>query len=148
MQEITLENLGTILKKIRKEKGFTQKEVAEGIQVNQSLISGWENGTYSPTFLNIYKLCQFFGMTVDEILGIDKKQYVTLVVNRDMIEKLFSTFGEFEDGLAFILPSQETKLHQTWEEIKQIIRFVFYSARKNGEEKNTLTSSSPAHDSE
>jgi len=44
-------------------------------------------------------------------------------------------------------PAQETKLHQKWDEIKQIIKFVFYSARKNGKTENTPTSSSPDHDS-
>ncbi len=128
MKEITSENLGTILKKVRKEKGLTQKDVAEGIHVDQSVISSWERGTGNPTFLNVYKLCQFFDMTIDELLGIErKKKPITLIITQDVIEKLFSVTQEFEEALAFIFPTQETKLHQKWEEMKQIHDLLFYS---------------------
>ena len=102
------------------------------------MISGWERGTGNPSFLNIYKLCQFFDTTLDEFLGVEKQTHVTLIVNQDIIEKLFATIHEFEDALAFIFPTQETKLHQKWDEIKQIIKFVFYgSGCKEGEYDGT-----------
>ncbi len=80
MQEITLENLGSILKKIRKEKCPTQQEVAEGIHVEQSVIYSWERGAGNPYFITIYKLCRSFGMSLDEFLGIEKKKHYTLTI--------------------------------------------------------------------
>ena len=67
-----------------------EKDVAEGIYVDQSVISSWERGTGNPTFLNVYKLCQFFDVTMDELLGIErKKKPITLIITQDVIEKLF-----------------------------------------------------------
>ena len=81
MENITLEELGKILKQKRKEKGLTQKAVAEATQIDQSIISSWERGTRSPSFLNIHKLCQLYETTVDELLGEGKKKLITLMVN-------------------------------------------------------------------
>ncbi len=126
MEDITTQNLGNILKKVRKEKGFTQKEVAEGIHVDQSIISGWERGTYNPTFLNVYKVCQFLDMTVDELLGIAKKRRITITTTQEEIEKLSAAIGEFEEALEFVFPSQETKLHQKWSKVKRIMDLFLF----------------------
>jgi transcriptional regulator with XRE-family HTH domain len=128
MRNITLEELGELLKRIRKEKGLTQKEVAERIQVGQSIISDWEKGTRNPGFLGIYKLCQLFDMTLDELLGIEKKKYVTLIVSRDDLEKLRSALQEYEAALNFIFPDQNTTLHLKWAEHKQLIELLLLNA--------------------
>jgi len=71
-------------------------------------------------------------MTVDELLGIErKKKPITLIITQDVIEKLSSVTGEFEEALAFIFPTQETKLHQKWEEMKQIHKLLFHSIDKD-----------------
>lgn len=124
MENITLQNLGNILKQRRKEKGYTQKQVAEGIQVDQSIVSDWERGAASPVFINIYKLCQFFDMSLDELLGVEKKKYLNLIVSRDDINKLHTTLQEFEEALNFIFPNPDTKLHHKWAEIKRLFELL------------------------
>ncbi len=128
MENITLENLGKILKQRRKEQGYTQKQVAEGIQVDQSIVSDWERGTASPAFINIYKLCQFFDMTLDELFGVEKKKYLNLIVSRDDITKLHTTLQEFEEALNFIFSSQDTRLHHKWAEIKRLFELLLLNA--------------------
>lgn len=124
MENITLEDLGKILKQRRKEKEITQKDVAERLQVEQSLVSSWERGLRSPSFLNIYKLCQLFEVTLDELLGLGKPQYITLTLNRNDIEKLHSTLQKYEEALHFIFPNQDTALHQQWTEIRRLFELL------------------------
>lgn len=128
MRDITSEELGQILKKTRKQKGLTQEEVAEKIHVARGVISEWESGKRNPGLLSIYKLCQLFDMTLDELLGIEKKRYITLTVSRDNIEKLHSTIQKVEEALTFIFPNQPTKLHQEWADHKRMIELFLLNA--------------------
>ncbi|MBN1662734.1 MAG: helix-turn-helix transcriptional regulator [Deltaproteobacteria bacterium] len=124
MENITLEDLGKILKQKRKEKGLTQKDVAEATQIDQSIISSWERGTRNPSFLNIHKLCQLLDITIDELLGLEKRKLVTLTVSQENIEKLQSTIKEYEETLRFIFPSQDSALHHKWAEHKRLIELL------------------------
>ena len=127
MENISLVTLGKILKQRRKEKGFMQREVAEKIGTEQSIVSNWERGIRSPSFLDIYKLCQILDLTLDELLGI-KKQHVTFTVNRETLEKLRVTLREYEEAIDFIFPVQDTKLHHKWTELKQLFEVLLMSA--------------------
>ena len=42
--------IGTIIRKIRNEKGFTQEEAAEKLNVSRQTISNWENERSRPDF--------------------------------------------------------------------------------------------------
>jgi transcriptional regulator with XRE-family HTH domain len=47
---------GENLRRIRKEKGLTQKELAEMIMVAHSSISDWENGVSYPQVIWVYEI--------------------------------------------------------------------------------------------
>lgn len=40
--------VGENIKRIRKEKGFKQKDLAEALRVSDVMISQWENGSRNP----------------------------------------------------------------------------------------------------
>lgn len=128
MRDMSSEELGDILKKVRKQKGFTQEEVAEKIHVARGVISEWESGKRNPGLLSIYKLCQFFDITLDELLGIEK-QYITLTVSRDDIEKLHTKIENVEEAIAFIFPNQDTKLHHEWAELRRLFELLLLNAK-------------------
>ena len=44
------------LKGLRKEKGFTQKELATAINVDVSTYSGYERGLHEPSYLTLAKI--------------------------------------------------------------------------------------------
>lgn len=64
------------LKKIRTENGKTQKELAEKVGYNQTIISQWEHGTRDPSTEALIKLSEIFDVSVDEILGIKKESTI------------------------------------------------------------------------
>ena len=55
--------------KIRTEKGLTQAQLAERLNVQQSMISMIENEERNPSVDVLLKLAAALGVTVDELIG-------------------------------------------------------------------------------
>ena len=67
-----MKEFGEKLKELRIEKGLTQKQLAEQIGSVQSSIFYWETNQSEPTISALKKLCQFFNVTSDYLLGLEK----------------------------------------------------------------------------
>lgn len=57
------------LRKTRKERNLTMKEVGIAIGVGESTISQYETGKRQPDQQTLLKLADYFGVTVDYLLG-------------------------------------------------------------------------------
>ncbi|MCL2370742.1 MAG: helix-turn-helix domain-containing protein [Firmicutes bacterium] len=57
------------LKELREEKGLTQTQLATELKINQRTISGYETGVSEPDIATIKKICDFFDVTADYLLG-------------------------------------------------------------------------------
>lgn len=57
------------LKKLRNERGLTQKELAQVINVSTSAVSQYERGKASPGRENLILLAEYFGVTVAYLEG-------------------------------------------------------------------------------
>jgi len=62
------------LKKLRKNKGLTQKELADHIDVVQSKISSWETERLEPNLYRLIQLADYFGVTTDYLLGREEEK--------------------------------------------------------------------------
>lgn len=60
---------------LRKSKGITQSYLAEIIGVSFQTISKWETGIAVPDVKYIIALAKFFGVTTDQILGLQPLEY-------------------------------------------------------------------------
>ena len=63
------ESIGQIIKKLRKERDFTQEELAEQLNLSAQAISKWENGTSLPDISQVVPIANLFGVTTDLLLG-------------------------------------------------------------------------------
>lgn len=59
------------LKTLRIERGIGQVELAKSIRVSRGIISLWENGLREPGMYNLIALADYFGVSVDYLLGRD-----------------------------------------------------------------------------
>jgi len=59
------------IKELREQKGMTQKELAEKMQVSFQTISKWENGVNMPDITHIPRLKDIFGVSTDVLLGLE-----------------------------------------------------------------------------
>ena len=55
------------LEEIRKQKGITQEELADALEVSRQTIGSLESGRYNPSIILAYKIAIYFGMTIEEI---------------------------------------------------------------------------------
>ena len=61
-------DLGTKLKRLRRERNLTQEDLAECLNVTPQTISKWENDLSAPDISFLPVLAAFYGITVDALL--------------------------------------------------------------------------------
>lgn len=67
LSEKTME-FGEFLAKLRKEKGYYQKEVAAYLNVTVATISNYEKGVHAPDLDTLIKLADFYDVSTDYLL--------------------------------------------------------------------------------
>ena len=60
--------IGERIYTLRKERSISQEELANELNVSRQSVSKWETNQSMPDFDKIVMLCQFFGITTDELL--------------------------------------------------------------------------------
>ena len=60
--------LGTMIAELRKEKGLTQLELANMMNVTDKAVSKWERDISCPDISSIPRLAQILGVSVDELM--------------------------------------------------------------------------------
>lgn len=68
------------LKELREQRGISQKQLAEHLQVAQGAVGNWESGVRRPTVKRLQQLAEFFGVSVDELLDTAPKKGVPVPV--------------------------------------------------------------------
>jgi transcriptional regulator with XRE-family HTH domain len=64
------ETLGTRIARLRREKGLTQAELAERLQVSQPVVSDYENDVIRLPADVVVQIAQILGASTDELLGV------------------------------------------------------------------------------
>lgn len=62
-------SIGANVQRLRDERSMSQGELADAIGVHQTHISKIERGVKSPSLDVAQKLAQYFGVSVDEVIG-------------------------------------------------------------------------------
>ena len=60
------------LQELRKQKGFTQEELAERLFVSRTAVSKWESGRGYPNIDSLKAISKLFSVTIDELLSGDE----------------------------------------------------------------------------
>ena len=60
------------LKKIRESQNKTQQNLADFLGVSRPTYTRYENGEREPDFLTLKKLSEYFDVSIDYLLGIEK----------------------------------------------------------------------------
>ena len=56
------------LAQARRQKGLSQEEVAEALDVSRQAVSRWETGAAAPTTDNLIRLSQLYGVSLDALI--------------------------------------------------------------------------------
>lgn len=68
-----MKTFGELLKELRVEKGITQKRLAQELSITVPTLSHWECNYQEPSFKDLVRLCDYFEVSADYLLG--RKDY-------------------------------------------------------------------------
>ena len=88
------------LTKLRLARGWTKKEFSVQIGKTQQTVGKWENGTNAPTFKDLVKLVELFGVTSDYLLGLSDSpsKYAYPPFNDNKEEYVGEMFKQLDEG--------------------------------------------------
>ena len=66
--------IGEIISELRKEKGMTQNDLAEKMNVTDKAVSKWERNLSCPDVNSIPKLAEILEISVEELLNAQKRE--------------------------------------------------------------------------
>lgn len=67
------EEVMNVFKKLRTDKGITQVELAQIMNVQQTTVSKWEVGKATPDYPVLLKLSEYYGVSLEYLLGREEK---------------------------------------------------------------------------
>lgn len=73
-------SVGDKIYNLRKKKNMSQEDLASVLNVSRQTVSKWETGESNPDFDKIVPLCDFFGITTDELMKEDNYELKTEIV--------------------------------------------------------------------
>ena len=70
---------------LRKEKGMTQTELANRVNVDQTTIGRWEDGNREPTIGNVVNISNVFNIPVTDLLDKDLTRTDNLLSQKEVL---------------------------------------------------------------
>lgn len=64
------------IKNLRIAKGLNQVQLANKLGITKQCVSNWENNNIQPSVDMLIKLCSFFSVSSDYLLGLDNRKYI------------------------------------------------------------------------
>lgn len=88
--------IGAFLKRLRREKGLTQEQLAERFYVSSKTVSRWETGTNMPDVGTLIDLADFYGVDIREIIDGERKSENMDQETKDTLKKVAAYASEGE----------------------------------------------------
>ncbi|MCL2846245.1 MAG: helix-turn-helix domain-containing protein [Firmicutes bacterium] len=70
LNEMDLRVFAERIKELREEKGLTSADLARALNRRTGVISKWELSQRMPKADSLFKLAQFFGVSIDYLVGL------------------------------------------------------------------------------
>ncbi len=90
MFEIDKKKFGAFVSELRKEKGYTQKELAEKLFVSDKAVSKWETGASIPDTTLLLPLAELLGVSATELL-VGERVREDASMNTEQVEDVVKT---------------------------------------------------------
>lgn len=75
---VNMYDLGEIIKQLRKEKGYTQMQLAEKLNKSKSTISKYESNQKSPPLDTLIDISVLFHVSLNYLAGIEKEKSISI----------------------------------------------------------------------
>ena len=85
---------------LRRERGVSQRQVAADLGISQALLSHYENGAREPGLAFVCRVCEYYGVTADYLLGrSESRSRLEPETARDFLNRLRALSDEGERAL-------------------------------------------------
>ena len=81
-----IDQLGSVVRKIRLEHGLTQSQVAEALHVTPGYISNVENGRTAMSLRVLVYYAELTQTTLDSLVGLTHKEYQVTAMDNDIMD--------------------------------------------------------------
>jgi toxin-antitoxin system, antitoxin component, xre family len=119
------ENFNEILKELRVKNNISQKELARKLNISLSTYSKYEQGLNNPTSENLFKISNFFNLSVGSFLKENIEHEKERINFDNYLKKNFSNTFESKDEIkeivAYIKHSKDIKLNAIQRAILEIL---------------------------
>ena len=101
---------GEILSSLRREKGYSQREASADLGISQALLSHYENSAREPKLEFIAKVCDYYDVSVDYILGRDKEKKPRVIPSPQDCENSPTFLLAIDDVFEFLVETGDPEL--------------------------------------
>ena len=111
------QQIGSFLKKLRKEKNLTQEQLAEQLSISGRTVSRWETGTNMPDISLLVELANFYDVSIPEIIDGERKSET---MNEEVKEAALK-LSDYAESI-----NQKIKIRLFWLTILALIGMVAF----------------------
>lgn len=79
-------SIGSKLRSVREEHGYSQTDLAKLMKISQKTISSWENDRTHPKVKELNRMCQIYGCTYEYLTGVRQHDVNDITVNDILIK--------------------------------------------------------------
>lgn len=90
-------DFGTVLRNLRKSHNLTQQELGSRIGLSKAVVSKYETGMGYPTYDILILLADYFSVTTDFLLGVEKQRTLDVSsLSNSQIDTVRRVISEFD----------------------------------------------------
>lgn len=112
------------LRKLRREKKLTQIELGKLLNVSNGTIAMWETDKRQPDITTLNKIAEYFGVSVDYLMGKENRENLSFSENRTSRQK--------ENTVRIIGRGGVVKEYKVTEEQQKAFELLLASLPKDG----------------
>ena len=120
-----MESLGNNIKRIRKQLGLTQEELALHVGVTPQAVSRWENGTGMPDISLVVPIAKTLQVSTDSLFGVDDQRYDSKLYI-DLKRSIEKIDADAENNEEAALSKCQFMLKKVYEDPDNYIYSVYY----------------------
>ena len=129
--------IGNNIKRLRIENGMTQKALADKLFVSAQAVSRWENNDVEPSLGTITELSKIFGVSTDEILGVNSAHESESPESNVIVEKEYA-YKESPKQVLAICTKCNDPIYDKKDIHRELGNEIICSACKKAAEENLL----------
>lgn len=110
-----------------KQSGFSQKQLAEHLQVSQAAVTNWMKGNNAPDIETLVRLCNLLNAPLVSLLGLEERSYSQ--EDDQMMQKLSRLDQKGKDFVASVIEHELSRIQPAFSEPEadNIIQIPFYN---------------------